>query len=271
MGQDNRAGSDGTQSIRRAIEILRQVARYGRSGARLVDVTEALNLQRSTVHRILLCMTAEGLITQKTPGIRYVMGPLAFELGLGATLREKLREIARPSLQRIASESGDVAFLSTRSGIETVSIDYAEGTFPIRAYTRQIGDRRPIGFGAVGISMLALMPQEEAESLIDQGERALKTFNGETSADALGRLDRAKRRGYALHERQTMQLRAIALAFRNPDGEPFAAFSLCAIASRLKKHRIDEMVDLIRKEIRITESALVADASSHRERRRTNS
>jgi DNA-binding IclR family transcriptional regulator len=270
MGQGKRAGNDGTQSIRRAVEILRQVARYGRSGARLVDVTEALNLQRSTVHRILQCMAAEGLITQKTPGIRYVMGPLAFELGLGVTLREKLREISRPSLQRIASESGDVAFLSIRSGIETVTIDYAEGAFPIKAYTRQIGDRRPIGFGAVGISMLALMPQHEAESLINQGAHALKAFNNETSADALNRLDTAKRRGYALHERPSMQLRAIALAFRNPDGEPFAAFSLCAIASRLKKHRIDEMITLIKSEIAITESALISNASGHNIRRRTN-
>ncbi len=268
MAQSQHSTIEGTQSIRRAVEILRQVARYGRGGARLVDVTEALGIQRSTAHRILQCLADEGLVTQKSPGIRYVMGPLAFELGLGATLRERLREIARPSLQRIANQSGDVAFLSIRSGIETVSIDYAEGTFPIRAYTRQIGDRRPIGFGAVGISMLALMPQEEAESLIDQGERALKTFNGETSADALERLVKAKRRGYALHERQSMQLRAIALAFKNPDGEPFASFSLCAIASRLKKHRIDEMVDLIRKEIRITESALAADASGATRQRR---
>lgn len=252
---------DGTQSIRRAVKILRQVATYGRSGARLIDVSEALGLLRSTTHRILQCLSEEGLVVQKTPGIRYVLGPLAFELGLGAALRERLREISSPSLQRIASQTGDVAFLSVRSGLETVCIDYAEGNYPVRAYTRQIGDRRPIGFGAVGISMLALMAKNEAIKLINESERALKAYSNETTEDALARLDRAYQRGYALHERPSMQLRAVAIAIRNPDGDPFAAFSLCAIATRLKKHRIEEIVELIKQEIQITEEALQNEAS----------
>ena len=115
------ASVTGTQSVRRAVEILRQVATYGRTGVRLVDVTAALKLQRSTAHRILQCLADEGLIVQKIPGQRYVLGPLAFELGLGAALREELREICRPALERIAGESGDVAFLSgtkrTRNGM----------------------------------------------------------------------------------------------------------------------------------------------------------
>ena len=254
------ARATGTQSVRRAVEILRQVATYGRTGVRLVDVTGALKLQRSTAHRILQCLADEGLIVQKIPGQRYVLGPLAFELGLGAALREELREICRPALERIAGESGDVAFLSVRSGLETVCIDYAEGTYPVRAYTRQIGDRRPLGFGAVGVSMLAVMPDEEVHDILTRGARALKAFSNETIADALGRVARARQRGYALNERPSMKLRAIALPITNPAGEPFAAFSLCAIASRLKQPRTGEMVELMRREIRTVEQALAAKA-----------
>jgi DNA-binding IclR family transcriptional regulator len=252
------ASGTGTQSIRRAVDILRQVATYGRTGVRLVDVTGALKLQRSTAHRILQCLADEGLIVHKVPGQRYVLGPLAFELGLGAALREELREICRPALERIAAESGDVAFLSIRSGLETVCIDYAEGTYPVRAYTRQIGDRRPLGFGAVGVSMLAVMSDEEVHDILTRGARALKAFSNETVNDALARVARARQRGYALNERPSMKLRAIALPITNPAGEPFAAFSLCAIASRLRQPRTGEMLELIRREIRFVEQALVA-------------
>jgi DNA-binding IclR family transcriptional regulator len=259
-----RASEGGTQSIRRAVEVLRQVATYGRGGVRLVDVTEALKLQRSTTHRILQCLADEGLIVQKIPGRRYVLGPLAFELGLGAALREELREMCRPALKRIAEKSGDVAFLAVRSGLETVCIDYAEGTYPVRAYTRQIGDRRPMGFGAVGVSMLALMPDEQMHDILNRSARALEAFSNETVADAAARVTRARRRGYGLNERPTMGLRAIALAIRNPQGEPFAAFSLCAIASRLKQPRTAEMVELIRGEIQTVEKALVSKGNTPR-------
>ena len=90
----------------------------------------------------------------------------------------------------------------------------------------------------------------------------MKAFSNETVADALGRVARAKRRGYALNERPTMHLRAIALAIRNPQGEPFAALSLCAIASRLKQPRTAEMVALLRGEIQTIEHALAGKGNA---------
>lgn len=261
-GRRREAAAGGTQSIRRAVEILRQIATYGRSGVRLVDVTQALKLQRSTAHRILQCLADEGLIVQKSPGLRYLLGPLAFELGLGAALREELREICRPSLQRIADQSGDVAFLSVRSGNDSVCIDYTEGSYPVRAYARRIGDRRPLGFGAVGTSMLALMPEDEVLDILNSGASALRKFNKETVADALAHVARARQRGYGFYESEStsIRLRSIALAIRNSEGIPFAAFSICTIANRLKQPRIGEMLELIRREIRFVRDVLAANA-----------
>ena len=59
-----------------------------------------------------------------------------------------------------------------------------------------------------------------------------------------------------------MQLRAIALAIRDSHGEPFAAFSLCAIASRLKQPRTGEMVALMRDEIQAVEKVLAAKSDA---------
>ena len=108
--------------------------------------------------------------------------------------------------------------------------------------------------------MLAVMPDEEVHDILTRGARALKAFSNETIADALARVARARQRGYALNERPSMKLRAIALPITNPAGDPFAAFSLCAIASRLKQPRTGEMVELIRREIRTVEEALAAKA-----------
>lgn len=248
-GEVGEASTGGTQSIRRAVKLLRYIAAHDLNGVRLIDAMKALELQRSTTHRILQCLVAEGLLAVKSPGQRYVLGSLAFELGLRAARRERLREACRPALERIAQLSGDVVFLSVRRDVETVCLDRAEGNYPVRAYTREMGDRRPIGFGAVGISILALMSDAEVERILQDGAEILRAYNGETSAHAWARVLDARRRGYALHERETHGLRAIALPVCDPSGHPFAAFSLCAISSRLTDARAEEMAVLMRQEI----------------------
>jgi len=243
------AAVGGTQSIQRAVKLLRHIAAHDLNGVRLIDAMRALDMQRSTTHRILQCLVAEGLLAVKSPGQRYVLGSLAFELGLRAARRERLREACRPSLERIAQHSGDVVFLSVRRAAETVCLDRAEGNYPVRAFTREMGDRRPIGFGAVGISILALLPDAEVERILEDGAEILRAYNGHAPADAWLRVQDARQRGYAFHERETHGLRAIALPVRDPSGQPFAAFSLCAISSRLTDARADEMAAFMRSEI----------------------
>ncbi len=255
-GGTEKAVAGGTQSIQRAAMLLRYIAAHDLIGVRLIDAVRALGLQRSTTHRILQCLVAEGLLEFKLPGQRYVLGSLAFELGLRAARRERLREACRPSLERIAFHSGDVVFLSVRRDVETVCLDRAEGNYPVRAFTREMGDRRPIGFGAVGVSILAVMSDTEVEVILQDGAGILRAYNGETQAHAWVRILDARRRGYAFHERETHGLRAIAVPLRDPSGQPFAAFSLCAISSRLTDDRADEMAVFMREEVCRAESLL---------------
>lgn len=255
-GEAAEVASGGTQSIQRAVRLLRYIAAHDLNGVRLIDAMRALELQRSTTHRILQCLVAEGLLAVKSPGQRYVLGSLAFELGLRAARRERLREACRPALERLAKHSGDVVFLSVRRDVETVCLDRAEGNYPVRAFTREMGDRRPIGFGAVGISILAVMPDADVERILQDGAEVLRAYSEETPADAWIRVRDARARGYALHQRETHGLRAIALPIRDPSGQPFAAFSLCAISSRLADDRAQALAVVMRAEISQVETLL---------------
>lgn len=255
-GEAVEATAGGTQSIQRAVRLLRYIAAHDLNGVRLIDAMRALELQRSTTHRILQCLVNEGLLAVKSPGQRYVLGSLAFELGLRAARRERLREACRGSLERIAKHSGDVVFLSVRRDVETVCLDRAEGNYPVRAFTREMGDRRPIGFGAVGVSILAVMSDADVERILQDGAEILRAYNEETPDAAWIRVRDARERGYALHKRETHGLRAIALPIRDAAGQPFAAFSLCAISSRLADDRAHELADFIRAEIALVEAQL---------------
>jgi DNA-binding IclR family transcriptional regulator len=255
-------GPEGAQSIRRAVAVLRQIATYDRGGIQLVELIRHLGLKRSTTHRILQCLVAENVVMQREPGRRYFLGPVAFELGLTAARRFPLAALCRPALARLVAATGDVAFLSVRSGLEMACIDRMEGDYPVKAYTLDVGARRPLGFGAVGGAILSLFPEREIRDVLRRNARALNAYSKLTVEAALQDVLLAKQRGYALNARPTMQLKAVAVPFRDGAGEPLGALSLCAISSRMRDKRVQELVGLLRAEVKGIEARLRADVAA---------
>src|SRR5215475_8259727 len=108
----------GTQSIERALLLLREIAAHNRGGSRLLDLATRTGLQRPTVHRMLKCLASENMVQQDGDTHRYYLGSMVFELGLTATPRFNLREMCHPALARIAEATGDTVFLTQRSGLD---------------------------------------------------------------------------------------------------------------------------------------------------------
>src|SRR5690606_27567778 len=103
-----------------------------------------------------------------------------------------------PYLKRLAEEVGDTVYLTVRSGTDAVCVDRHEGPSPIRVLTLDVGSRRPLGLGAGGLAILAYIPEEEREELIERLYRRASTQRGQ-SADALRAAVReCRRNGYAV-------------------------------------------------------------------------
>jgi DNA-binding IclR family transcriptional regulator len=244
------ANTLGTQSISRAAAVLRSIARFGPDGARLEELSQAVNLARPTTHRILKGLIEERLVTQHRPSRRYQLGRLTFELGLATTWGSVLIETCRPVLRRLASVSGDTIYLIARSGFEAVCLDRVEGSFPIRTVTLAIGGRRPLGLGAGGLALLAALDDVEVEQVIRHYERDLAAYGGLT-ADGLRHdvaMARAERYGH-IEGRLTPGVSGIGIAVPNASGTPFAAVSIASISSRMTEDRLPELAALLRREI----------------------
>ncbi|MGE0799367.1 MAG: IclR family transcriptional regulator [Lautropia sp.] len=236
----------GTASISRAVDVLREIGIYDRQGIRLVDLSRNLRLERSTAHRVLQCLLYENLVAFKQPGNRYVLGPLAFELGLGAARRFKLVEVWRPVLRSIADETRDVVFLSVRSHVESVCVDRAEGPQATTAYTVRVGDRRPLGFGCVGSAILSLSPAAEIRRILALKSGSLKAYSATESSEAYARALETQRNGHALHARPSLNVRALAVPIVDPGSGTHGAISICAASSRMDDARIAALIEIIR-------------------------
>ncbi|MBK1842823.1 AMP-binding protein [Azospirillum sp. YIM B02556] len=83
----NAAG--GTQSLERAIALLRAVADAETDGARLADLMTGVGLSKATAHRLLMALAREGLVEQDARSKRYHPGPDLVVLGDLASLRHR--------------------------------------------------------------------------------------------------------------------------------------------------------------------------------------
>lgn len=241
----------GTQSVERAISLLRILARRDAGGARLVDVVADSGLNKPTVRRLLLVLMREGLVDQDPGSRRYHLGVETFALGSVAAERFGIRKIAAPAVLRIAEASGDTAYLSVRSGFDAICVERQEGAFPIRTLTLAVGDRRPLGVGAGSLALLAFQPDlNEVRSIIDVNAGRVNSYAPRFEPQRLLALvDQTRSQGYAFNDGLIVAgMSAVAVPILNRRGEPEAALSIAAIDSRMTPERRAQLVALLQRE-----------------------
>jgi DNA-binding IclR family transcriptional regulator len=243
----------GTQSIERALLLMREIAAHNRAGSRLLDLATRTGLQRPTVHRMLKCLAHEGMVQQDDESHRYYLGSMVFELGLTAAPRFNLREICRPAMGRIADATGDTVFLTQRSGLDSVCIDRQEGSFPIKTFTLDIGMRRPLGVGTGSLAILAALPDDEIAVVMENNQTRLDEY-AVSATTLMTQVRRAQKLGYSMREAPTLAgVRSVGHAIRNQGGVPFAALSVATISSRMTEKRMMEIAALLKNETRLVE------------------
>ncbi|MBL3704669.1 helix-turn-helix domain-containing protein [Sulfitobacter sp. BDSS02] len=242
---DGRQTRSGTQSVDRAFDILDAIARYSPTGASLKHICQTTGLTKPTVHRILVTLQERGIV-EKQPDLRYHVGRELTLLGLSSELR-RFRELASPALSQLSEAIGDAAFLSVRSGLDTVCADRRIGSFPIQVLSIEIGSRRPLGISANSVAILSRVSRTQAEEVLTQNVDRLRAY-GVPMETLRNRISDARRRGHTVLPRAIAKgTSAIAVPINDVLGRPVAAISTIAIASRQRGARVAELVELLGK------------------------
>jgi len=251
------AAAAGTQSIERAVRVLREIAAHGPLGMRATEIAARLGLERPTAYRIVKGLVAQRMLVQDTPGKRFRLGHLVYELGLAAEPGANLRTICRPVLKELAEATGDCVFLVVRSGLESVCLDREAGTFPVRVLTLDIGVRRPLGLGAGSLALLLTMPDAEIEHVIATNGPRYSEYGRLTPERLKKAIVRSRAAGFAVNDEDVIEgVSALGLAIRPmKGGSSFAALSISGLTSRFSGRRTKVMRQL-RKAVRTLEREL---------------
>lgn len=228
----------GTQLISRSGTLLRLIANANRQGARLGDLTLHSGFERPTVRRILKGLIGEGLVQQDEDNRRYFLGTLLFELGVAAVHRNRLSDVAAPSLARLAQETGDSVYLVQRSGMDAVCIDRCDGSDPFKVSTLDIGSRRPLGAAAGSLAILMKLPSAEQRRIIAANRSQMTYYErvtGESTADAV---ERSTTLGFALMPTNVMPyVSGVGVAIETVSGPAMLALSVSALSDRIMADR----------------------------------
>jgi DNA-binding IclR family transcriptional regulator len=237
----------GAQAIGRAAALLRAISRGPPAGRRLKDLATATGLVQPTAHRILQALAAEGLVAQDGASRRYRIGQLTYELATTEAPNCGLRSLARtcgPHVRELAELTGDSIYLSLRSGVDTICLDRAEGSFPIRAVTVEVGGRLPLGVGTGGVALLAAAADSEIEEVLDAIRGEVPVFNELRLEEIRERVRATRRTGFAdIVDKPVAGMRGIgrAIATAADDGPPRLAIAIAAVRDRLPDRRLPEI------------------------------
>lgn len=241
----------GTQAVSRAVSILKAFEN-ATSGLTAVQLAAKLELNRSTVHRLLSVLEAEGLIARESAigearNSAYRLGPTLVSLG-GLALRQiNLRAIALPHLRQLAQKSGETVDLEILTGGEVMIVEEVPGEHMLRVGVGDnIGARYPAHTTSTGKLLLADLSDDDLKDVLPAKLVALTPHTLADKQALRDELARVRQQGWAQSwEELELGLAAVGAPIRGRDGNVIAAVSVSGPTVRIDQAQIKHLAILV--------------------------
>lgn len=230
------------QAVDRAIRIL-ELFDEQNAELKVTEISERLNLHKSTVHSLLKTLQMHGYVRQNEENGKYRIGLKLLERGQLVAQTLDIRSIARPFIVRLSQETGQTVHLVLMVDGGGVYIDKVEGERAVIRYSR-IGKRVPFHSSAAGKVLIAFLSDAELNRLLQNYEFERRTERTITDKAALlEELKRVRERGYAIDDQENeIGVRCYAVPLRNHTGEVIAAVSISMLASLVSDEEISDYI-----------------------------
>ncbi len=212
----------------------------------LTEISEQTAINKSTALRILAHLESQGYVDRGERGGYRMAGRLG-RLGTRSSLEVSLREAAAAPLREVWRITQETVNLGILDGLEVVYLDSIESPQSFRLVAAS-GTHAAAYRTALGKAMLAHLPSEQADTLINSFSYQAYTPKTLTSAGALREdLARVRRNGYAMDDEESvLGVRCLAVAVLDGERAPIAGISISGPISRMSDARLPEFADAIR-------------------------
>ena len=214
----------------------------------LAELAEALDLNKSTAHRVVSSLLYMGYVRQDPDTGNYGPSFKVVDLAGKVMGRVDVAEIVRPCLQKLMRRCGETVHLVEREEEKCVYIDKVEAPQNQVRMVSHVGGVLPFYRSAVGKALAARMPEEEVRRLWDRCRIERTTpYTITNFEEFLEVLEEVRRKGYALdNEENETGVRCIAAALDIREEHTRYAFSISVPIMRMDNDRIRELSEYVR-------------------------
>ena len=229
------------QSVDRAMRILKCFSEETPE-LKLSEISDHLDLNKSTVHGIVSTLKAHGLLEQNEENQKYKLGLKLMELGDVVAHSIDILKIAPPLLTELGKILNETIHIGILDGMEVSYIYKQESSQSMRIHTT-IGARNPAHCTGLGKVLLAYVDPEILDEIMPEIlER--RTPNTIVDREKLYmELDAIRKKGYALdHEEIAEGLTCVATPLFDQNGSVKYAMSTSGPTFRMTEEKIDETI-----------------------------
>ncbi len=197
------------------------------------ELTDEFPLSKSSIHNYLNTLEHEGYIINEEG--TYRLGLRLLDLGGYARHKKRLYQSSKDEVTKLAVESGEMANLLVEEHGRGIYLYRANGEQAVTSDS-YIGHRVYLHNTALGLAILAHLPRERVNKIIEQHGLPQTTENTITDRNALlDRLDRVRETGLAFDEEERLKgLRCVAIPIIDKNDEVKGAISISGPMSRLQ-------------------------------------
>ena len=231
MSDVDAANRHSIPAIDRLMDVLGQLERHA-EGLSITELTENLDLPRTTIYRILNSLQRHEMVRRDEDGA-YHLGRRLLTLASHVSSRASdfdLATVAQPFLDRLAADVGEGVKLSVLDNEGVLVLAAARGT---REYALTVtpGQRVPVHVGAASKLLLAYLPAAEQQARLAPPLAAYTTRTITDPKRLRAELVRIKRLGWAQDRGENApSIHAFAAPVFGPDGAMLAAVSVPFLA-----------------------------------------
>ncbi|GAB2900634.1 IclR family transcriptional regulator [Paralcaligenes ginsengisoli] len=237
----------GPKTFARGLRIMDALHSAGDTGLKITDIAIQTGIERTTVYRFLDILIREGYAHASPDKRVFVFNEMRFTRGTSlAYTTERLK----PVLQRISAQTGDSSFLVRREDGDSLCVHRELGTYPLQVLSVTIGHRQPLGVGAAGLTLLANLPQNDIDDILDINKEKLANYGGMTSKQLRKLIASTLERGWsAVGNAAVPGVLGVGVPIlRNPDN-PLFAISVSSVVDRMPLKRQHFIINVIKKEL----------------------
>ena len=231
------------KSVDTTLDVIQCLHRHGT--ASIEEIAAETGRGSSTVHRHLVTLRERGYVIDDGGAYRLSLmfltrgGVVRASTPAAELLDRKVRQISEETGERaqfMTEENGQRVYVFTHSGPSGVKTDAT------------VGKRGPLHVSAAGKAILAFLPAERIDEILDAAAFDQGSPNAITDRDTVeSELAAVRERGYAFNDEESTEgLRAVGVPVRFDDESVLGAISVSGPAHRFRDEYFrEELPDLL--------------------------